>query len=62
MRELGIEFWLEELISECSPLGIASAAELTAALSVRISTIDHQRSSETLKLIAELTESIANDE
>jgi uncharacterized coiled-coil protein SlyX len=66
---LAKEFWLEDLLSECSalqialtPEQIASTPELIAALSERISTLEHQISSQRLTLIAPLKESIANHE
>jgi uncharacterized coiled-coil protein SlyX len=58
---LAKEFWLEDLLSECSALQIASTPELIAALSERISKLEHQISSQPLA-IAELKESIANHE
>jgi hypothetical protein len=57
---LAKEFWLEDLLSECSSLQIASAPELIASLSERISKLEHQISSQPSTLIAELKESIAN--
>jgi hypothetical protein len=53
---LAKELWLEDLLSECSALQIASA------LSERISKLEHQMSSHSLTLILELKESIANQD
>jgi hypothetical protein len=39
---LAKEFWLEDLLSECSALQIASVPEQIAALSERISKLEHQ--------------------
>jgi uncharacterized coiled-coil protein SlyX len=58
---LAKEFWLEDLLSECSALQIASVPELIAALSERISKLECQISSQPLA-IAELKESIVNHE
>jgi hypothetical protein len=49
-------------IADCSALQAASALELFAPLSDRISKLEHQMSSQPLTLIAELKESIANHE
>jgi predicted nucleic acid-binding Zn-ribbon protein len=57
---LAKEFWLEDLLSECSALQIASTPEPIAALSVRISKLERQISSQSLPIIAELKESIVN--
>jgi uncharacterized coiled-coil protein SlyX len=57
---LAKEFWLGDLVSECSALKIASVPEQIAALSERISNLEHQISCQQLTLIAELKESIAN--
>jgi hypothetical protein len=51
---LAKEFWLEDLLSECSALQIASTPELIAALSERISKLEHQISFHPLTLLAEL--------
>jgi uncharacterized coiled-coil protein SlyX len=58
---LAKEFWLEDLLSECSALQIASVPELIASLSGRISHLEDQVSSQPLA-IAELKESIAHHE
>jgi hypothetical protein len=58
---LAKEFWLEDLFSECSALQINSTPELIAALSERISKLEHRLSSQPLS-IAEFKESIANHE
>jgi uncharacterized coiled-coil protein SlyX len=58
---LAKEFWLEDLLSECFALPIAPTSELMAALSERISKLEHQMSSQPLA-IAELKESITNHE
>jgi uncharacterized coiled-coil protein SlyX len=59
---LAKEFWLEDLLSECSALQVASVPELIAALSARISKLEHYMSSQPLALIAELKESIASQD
>jgi hypothetical protein len=59
---LAKEFWLEDLLSECSALQTASVPELIASLSERISKLEHQGSSESLSIIAELKDSIADHE
>jgi uncharacterized coiled-coil protein SlyX len=59
---LAKEFWLQELLSQCSALQIASVPELIAALSERISKLEDQISSQPLSIIAELKESIADHE
>jgi uncharacterized coiled-coil protein SlyX len=56
---LAKEFWVEDLLAECSALQMASTPELLAALSDRISKLERQMSSQPLT-IAELKESIAN--
>jgi uncharacterized coiled-coil protein SlyX len=56
---LAKEFWLEDLLTECSDLQIGSSPEIIAALSDRISKLEHQISSQPLTLIAELRKSIA---
>jgi uncharacterized coiled-coil protein SlyX len=58
---LAKEFWLSDLLSECSALQTASVPELLAVLSERISKLEHQISSQPLA-IAELKESIVNHE
>jgi uncharacterized coiled-coil protein SlyX len=58
---LAKEFWLGDLLSECSALQIASVPEQIAVLSERISKLELQISSQPLA-IAELKESIANHE
>jgi hypothetical protein len=57
---LAKEFWLEDLLSECSALQAPSIPELITYLSERISKLEHQISSHPLTLIPELKESIAN--
>jgi uncharacterized coiled-coil protein SlyX len=59
---LAKEFWLEDLLSECSALQMASLPEIVSALSERISQLEDQISSQPLALIAELKESLANHE
>jgi uncharacterized coiled-coil protein SlyX len=59
---LAKEFWLDDLLSECSALQMNSAPELVAALSERISKLEHQLSSQPLAILAKLKESIANHE
>jgi PHD/YefM family antitoxin component YafN of YafNO toxin-antitoxin module len=59
---LAKEFWLDDLLSECSALQMASLPELVAALSERISKLEHQLSSHPLALLAELKESVADHE
>jgi uncharacterized coiled-coil protein SlyX len=58
---LAREFWLDDLLSECSALQIASVPELIVTLSARISKLEDQISSQPLA-IAELKESITNHE
>jgi uncharacterized coiled-coil protein SlyX len=58
---LAKEFWLEDLLSECSDPAIASTPEVIAALSERISKLERQISSQPLA-IAELKESITKHE
>jgi uncharacterized coiled-coil protein SlyX len=58
---LAKEFWLGDLLSECSALEIASTPERIAALSERISKLEDQMSSQLLA-IAELKGSIVDDE
>jgi hypothetical protein len=62
ISHLAKEFWLEDLLSECSALQIASTPELIAALSERISKLEGQISCQPLLHFAELKESIANHE
>jgi uncharacterized coiled-coil protein SlyX len=59
---LAKEFWLEDLLSECSALQMASLPDIVSALSERISKLEDQISSQPLALLAELKESIANHE
>jgi uncharacterized coiled-coil protein SlyX len=59
---LAKEFWLEDLLSECSTLQVALTPELIATLSERITKLECQMSSRSLPIIAELKESIANHE
>jgi uncharacterized coiled-coil protein SlyX len=59
---LAKEFWRDHLITERLALQVASTPELIAALAERISTLEHQISSQPLALIAELKESIAHHE
>jgi hypothetical protein len=51
---LAKEFWLEDLLSECSALQIASVPELITALSERITKLEHQMSYPQLSIIGEL--------
>jgi hypothetical protein len=53
-------FWFEDLLSECSALQMASTPELIAALSQRISKLEHHISSHALDILAELKESMEN--
>jgi hypothetical protein len=55
---LAKEFWLEDLLSKCSALRIASAPEVVAPLSGRISKLEDQLSSQLLTL----SESITNQD
>jgi hypothetical protein len=57
---LAKEFWLEDLLSECSVLQVSSTPELIATLSDRITKLEHPLSSRRLSIIAELRESIPN--
>jgi hypothetical protein len=59
---LAKEFWLEDLLAECSVCQIASTSEPIAALSEQISKLERQISSQPLTIVAELKESIANHE
>jgi hypothetical protein len=59
---LAKEFWLEDLISECSVLQRASTPELIASLSVRISKLEGQISSQPLAGLSKLKKSIAHHE
>jgi uncharacterized coiled-coil protein SlyX len=59
---LAKEFYLDELLSECSSLQIASVPELIATLSDRITKLELQISSQPLAIVAELKESITNHE
>jgi hypothetical protein len=59
---LAKEFWLEELLSECSALQASSAPELIRALSERITKLEDQMSSPTSAIIAQLKESLADHE
>jgi hypothetical protein len=57
---LATEFWLADLLSECSALQAASNPELIATLSQRISKLEHEMSSQPLAIIAGLKESTLN--
>jgi hypothetical protein len=59
---LAKEFWLEDLLSECSVFQTTCAPELITALSERIYNLEHQLSSPPVRILAELKESIANHE
>jgi uncharacterized coiled-coil protein SlyX len=59
---LAKEFWLDDLLSECSTLQMTSTPELITALSERISKLERQMTSQPLAIVAELKESIANHE
>jgi hypothetical protein len=47
---LAKEFWLEDLLSECSALQIASTSQRIASPGGRMSTLDHQLSSQPLAI------------
>jgi uncharacterized coiled-coil protein SlyX len=57
---LAKEFWLEDLLSECSAIQMASKPDIIASLSERISKLEHQMSSQPSAIIAELRGSIAD--
>jgi uncharacterized coiled-coil protein SlyX len=57
---LAKEFWLEDLLSECSALELSSTPLPIAILSERISKLELQISSQPLTIIAELKESIVS--
>jgi hypothetical protein len=59
---LAKEFWLEDLLAECSALQVDSAVELIAALSERSTQVEHQLSSQVPAIVPELKESITNHE
>jgi hypothetical protein len=57
---LAKEFWLEDLLAECSALQVDSAAELIAALPERITELEHQISSQAPTVVPDLKESVTN--
>jgi small GTP-binding protein len=59
---LAREFWVEDLFTESSSVQAASSPDLVAALSERISTLEHQLSSQVLIHVSELKESIKNQD